>query len=186
MKQIHNVRSAAASVALILLAGLMSLGAFTRDADAGYGLKQLFSFFSDAKSVYEAPKFELPDIEGGVVSLVDYRGQRPVLLYFWATWCPACRAAKPDLIKLRERTKDEDLAIFAIDVGSGDSFEKLKRYQQSHPLPFPVLYDNEGRVSQDYAVQGIPLFVLIDKGGNVVYREHELPDDYNKYLAAKE
>lgn len=169
------------TLALLLL---LALGTFPPAAHGGYNIQQLMSFFSASRDASEAPDFELPDIEGGSVALAEYRGKRPVLLYFWATWCPSCRAVKPDLIQLRARTKPDELEILAINVGSGDSLTKVKRYQKKHPLPeIRVLYDNNGRVAQKYAVQGIPLFVLIDKAGKVVYRDHQLPTDFHTYLA---
>lgn len=187
MKRFFNHRLISGITGPVLLLLLVSFGVFTFDAYGGHNIQQLVGFFSGSKDAYEAPEFELPDIEGGSVSLAQYRGKRPVLLYFWATWCPSCRAVKPDLIKLRERTKEEELEILAINVGSGDSLDKLKRYQKKHPLPaIKVLYDNNGRVTQHYSVQGIPLFVLVDIDGKVTYRDHQLPVDFHKYLASNQ
>jgi len=184
MNRIANRHPAGKAGALMLLVLVLMLGTMAADAHAGYDFEQLVRLVGSGQNVYQAPAFELPDIEGGLVKLAEFQGRRPVLLYFWATWCPACKAARPDLIKVRERVREEDLAILAINVGSGDSLEKVKRYQQSHPLPMKVLYDNNGRVTESYAVQGIPLFVLIDREGKVLYRDHQLPDNLSTYLTA--
>lgn len=183
MNRIAN-RPAPGKPNALLLVLMLTLGSVAADAHAGFDMAQLVRLIGSGQTVYQAPAFELPDIEGGLVRLAEFQGQRPVLLYFWATWCPACKAARPDLVKLRERIREQDLAILAINVGSGDSLEKVKRYQQSHPLPMKVLYDNNSRVTESYAVQGIPLFVLIDKDGKVLYRDHQLPSDLSKYLTA--
>jgi len=149
---------------------------------SGFSIKELMGIFDTKASASVAEDFELPDLNGDTVALADYRNERPVLLYFWATWCPSCQAVKPELSRLRRDTREEDLEILGINVGTGDSLEKVKRFQKAHPVPFKILYDAGGRVAQSYGVQGIPLFVLIDRDGSVVFRDHQLPERYQKYL----
>lgn len=129
-----------------------------------------------------APDFELPDLNGSQVRLSAYRGNRPVLLYFWATWCPSCLAAKPEIAKLRDKIGRDSMEILGINVGNGDTLDRLKRYQQGHPVPWPVLFDAAGKVTRSYRVQGIPHFVLVDTEGNMVYWGNSLPADPKKYL----
>jgi len=83
---------------------------------------------------------------------------------------------------LREKIGPAELEVLAINVGGSDSIERLKRYQEGHPVSWPVLYDGEGRVSRAYKVQGIPLFVLVNKEGIVVYRDSSLPSNVREYL----
>jgi len=129
-----------------------------------------------------APDFELPDLNGSTVRLSAYRGNRPVLLYFWATWCPSCLAAKPEIAKLRDKIGRDSMEILGINVGNGDTLDRLKRYQQGHPVSWPVLFDAAGKVTRSYRVQGIPHFVLVDTEGNMVYWGNSLPADPKKYL----
>jgi thiol-disulfide isomerase/thioredoxin len=143
-------------------------------------LASFFGFGSDAKR--PAVDFELPNLNGSMVRLSKFKGERPVLIYFWATWCPYCSSVRPAVAKLREKVGPSELEILAIDVGGSDSIERVKRYQEGHPVSWAVLYDGEGKVSRAYGVQGIPLFILINKEGMVVYRESEPPSDVRKYL----
>lgn len=129
-----------------------------------------------------APDFELRDLGGSAIRLSQYKGERSVLLYFWATWCPYCIAVKPELAKLRESINPGEMEILGINVGGGDSLDKLKRYQEGHPVTWPVLYDGEGTAVRAYQIQGIPLFVLVDKEGNIAYRGNALPEDLKKLL----
>ena len=129
-----------------------------------------------------APDFELRDLNGSMFRLSKYKGDRYVLLYFWATWCPYCVAVKPQIAKLRETIALDRMEILAIDVGGGDTLEKLKRYQEGHPAAWPVLYDGDGVATKVYQIQGIPLFVLVDKDGNVAYRGNALPQDLGKFM----
>jgi peroxiredoxin len=132
-----------------------------------------------------AKDFQLKDLDGSLVRLSDYKGKQAVLLYFWATWCPSCVAVKPQVAKLRADLSRDSLEILGVNVGTGDTLEKLLQYQKGHPASYPILYDDGGKVSRAYQIQGIPLFILIDKEGAVVYRDHQLPANIQKYLAAK-
>jgi thioredoxin-related protein len=67
-------------------------------------------------------------------------------------------------------------------VGEGDSLEKVKRYQEGHPASYPILYDAGSKVARAYRVQGIPMFVLIDKEGQIVYLGNDLPQNPMKLL----
>jgi cytochrome c biogenesis protein CcmG, thiol:disulfide interchange protein DsbE len=124
-----------------------------------------------------APDFELQDLNGTSVPLHSFKGQKPVLLYFWASWCPYCMAVRPAVINLRNGVDGKDLEILAINVGGGDSLAKVKKFQEVHPAPYTTVYDGDGKAVRAYRVQGIPHFVLIDKNGSVKYRGSELPPD---------
>lgn len=128
-------------------------------------------------SAVTAPDFELQDLNGTKVTLAQFKGQKPVLLYFWATWCQYCRATRPSVTNLRKNTPETDLEILAIDVGAGDSLTKLKRFEETDPAPYIVLYDPDSKVTRSYRVEGIPHFVLVDKNGTVKYTGNQLPSD---------
>jgi peroxiredoxin len=159
---------------LALVVGLPILWSTQASSSFAHEGILLASLFGSDKG--SAPDFELQDVNGTSVRLSKYKGQRPVLLYFWATWCQYCMAVKPEVAKLRERVERSELEILAINVGEGDSLDRLKRYQEAHPVKYPVLYDGGGKVSRSYHVQGIPLFILLDRDGKVVYRGNSLPD----------
>ena len=122
-----------------------------------------------------APDFELQDLNGSDVALHSFKGQKPVLLYFWASWCPYCMAVRPAVINLRNETDPKDLEIIAVNVGRGDSLARVKKFQEVHPAPYTVVYDGEGKAVRAYHVQGIPHFILVDKNGLVKYSGSELP-----------
>ncbi|MCU0571373.1 MAG: TlpA family protein disulfide reductase [Syntrophobacteraceae bacterium] len=181
----HVVRNAA-RFGIVSLFVLMTLNFVTPGMDrvgaAGLdeGILLAGLFGSSAKT--PAPDFELQDLGGNSVKLSQFRGERPVMLYFWATWCPACITLKPHLVKVRERIPEKDMQILGINVGEGDSLQRVKRYQEGHPVPWPTLYDNGSKVARTYRVQGIPLFVLIDREGMIVYQGNDLPQDPLKLL----
>jgi peroxiredoxin len=122
---------------------------------------------NDKGPAWVAPDFKLPDLKGSNVTLSQFRGQKPVLLDFWATWCEICMAVRPKVIELRK----------AIDVDSGDSLTKVKLFEAANPAPYTVLYDSDSKVTKSYKVVGVPHFVLIDKSGMVKYQGARLPTD---------
>jgi len=126
----------------------------------------------------DAPDFEAQDLNGNTITLHSFKGQRPVLLYFWASWCPYCMAVRPAVINLRNEIDTKDLEIISVNAGGGDSLAKVKRFQEVHPAPYTTVYDGDSKVVQRaYNVTGIPHFVLIDKNGSVKYRGSGLPPD---------
>lgn len=129
-----------------------------------------------------APDFELMDLQGKAVKLSSFKDQKPVLVYFWATWCPYCLASKPKVLELRNKIPQSEMEIIGINVGGADTLDRLKRFQESHPVPYPIVFDKDGSVSRTYQVQGIPLFVIVNKKGNIVYRENTVPADPKQFF----
>ena len=109
-----------------------------------------------------APDFQLPNLEGQSISLSDFRG-KPVLLNFWATWCPPCRFEMPFIQLIFGESSDTGLVVLAIDIGEAP--DKVKDYLQSGNYSFPVLLDTNQAVALDYNVRAIPTTFLIDKDG---------------------
>ena len=137
---------------------------------------------NQALAAVSAPDFQLQDLNGTNVTLSQFKGQKPVLLYFWATWCPHCLEVRPEVIKLRKSTGQDDIEILGINVGSGDSLAKVKRFEEADPAPYTVLYDPDSKVTHSYRVEGIPHFVLLDKTGAIKYEGNRLPSDPMKLL----
>jgi len=109
-----------------------------------------------------APEFSLEDLNGRNVSLSSFRG-KPVLLNFWATWCPYCRKERVHLDKLYEEYSDKNLVIVSISIDR--SLETLKQFMKKNSAQFIILYDRQGRVSSTFHVAGLPTSFLIDRNG---------------------
>ncbi|MBT9166633.1 MAG: Thiol-disulfide oxidoreductase ResA [Chloroflexi bacterium] len=113
-----------------------------------------------------APAFTLPAIDGQDISLHNLRG-KAVLLNFWATWCPSCRAEKPHLIAAYNDFADRGVVMLGVNIGESPSL--VREYVIQKGIPFPVLLDTETQVASLYQVRGIPTTFLID--GQGVIRE---------------
>lgn len=115
----------------------------------------------------KAPDFTLKDVSGKEVSLSSFKG-KPVLLNFWATWCPYCRRERPHLNALHKDYKDKGLII--LSVSTDQSTAKLKDFMKNTPAEFIVLSDSGGSASSLFNVGGLPTSYLINREGIIKQR----------------
>jgi len=111
-----------------------------------------------------APDFTLQDISGKKVRLADLKG-KVVMLEFWATWCPPCRAEIPAIERLHTQYSGKGLTILAIALDEG-GWDEVKAFVAEQKISYPVLKGTED-VSTEYKIRLIPVTVLIDKEGNI-------------------
>lgn len=114
----------------------------------------------------KAADFTLKDINGNPVSLSSFRG-KVVLLNFWATWCPPCKAEIPSMNKLQQMLKSKGLVILA--VSTDRAVADVKDFLKKNPVTFTVVVDYNLSVSRSlYKVFMMPTTFLIDKRGVIV------------------
>lgn len=114
-----------------------------------------------------APDFEMVDTAGNPVRLSDFRGQR-VLINFWATWCPPCRAEMPQIQKFYEKRRNDGIVVLAVNLTSTErSPEAVGSFTNQHGLTFPVLLDRKGDVMKTYQVRAYPTSYIVDQDGIV-------------------
>lgn len=130
----------------------------------------------------QAPDFTLTSVEGKTVSLKDYQGIKSVYIVYWATWCPGCRNEIPYLKEAYQDFRTKDIEFFSINVGVNESRERIKLFKKKHAIPYPILFDEGGRVTKAYGVSGIPSHIIIDSNGLIVYRSHHLPKNISKFM----
>lgn len=119
-------------------------------------------------AVYMAPDFEVLDAEGNPVHLTDFRG-KPVIMNFWATWCPPCKSELPDFDHLAQEYAD-DIVFLMINLTDGgrDTIEGVQAFMAEMGYTFPVYYDTEYSASVAYGASSIPMTVLVDPQGALV------------------
>ncbi|HVZ53811.1 MAG TPA: TlpA disulfide reductase family protein [Pseudolabrys sp.] len=110
-----------------------------------------------------APDFTLADLTGRPHRLADYRGH-PLLVSFWAVWCPPCRRELAALAVLRRRLEDSGIAVLAVNLG--DSRERIAAFLADHPAPdLPVLLDSDKSVGAAWHVAGLPTAYAVSSNG---------------------
>lgn len=115
-----------------------------------------------------APDFELTTLDGEKARLSDYKGKK-VILNFWASWCPPCRAEMPDMQKYYEDQADEEnVEILAVNLTTEDrGMDKITAFIEEFNLTFPVPMDSEGDIGKLYQAAAIPTTYMIDTEGKV-------------------
>ncbi len=109
-----------------------------------------------------APDFQVQNLDGENVSLSELRG-KPVMLNFWATWCPPCVSEMSYIQQIYKEWSDKGLVLLTIDVG--ESSARVKEFLQAYNLSLPTLLDTERRVAQKYSIKYYPTTFFIDKNG---------------------
>ena len=118
------------------------------------------------KDGHTAPDFEVQMFDGSTIKLADLKG-KVVLLNFWATWCPPCRAELARVQKdIIERFKGEPFVF--IPVSRGEKRETVAAFREKMGYTFPMGLDTESAIYKKYAQTYIPRNFLIDKEGKVV------------------
>jgi peroxiredoxin len=117
------------------------------------------------KGAQPAPDFELVDVDGDKHRLSDYRG-KPLIINFWATWCPPCREEMPSMNRAWSKVKD-DVSMLAINVGEDE--DTIFIFSADYPIDFPVLLDRSGDVIREWPVKGLPTTFVLDREGNIRY-----------------
>ena len=112
-----------------------------------------------------APALNLDLLDGGKLDLSAHKGKHAVVLDFWATWCPPCRKAMPEVIRAVAAYKDKGAVLYA--VNEGEKPAAIRKFLKQQKLDVTVALDPDGKAGDLYGVEGIPQTVIIDKQGNV-------------------
>ena len=112
-----------------------------------------------------APQFEFKDIDGRTVRLSDYQG-KVVLINFWATWCPPCRAEMPDLVRLQREHGREGLQIIGVTYPPEEK-TRVRRFARSLKVNYPIILGTRQIKSRFSSDETLPLTVVINRDGKV-------------------
>lgn len=115
-----------------------------------------------------APGAALETLDGTATDLADYIGERPVVLEFWATWCPLCKELEPAFQAAREEYRDR-VTFVSVGVPQNQSPERQQRYAESRKLGGEFVFDRDGEAIAAYSVPHTSYVVVIDGEGTVVY-----------------
>lgn len=111
---------------------------------------------------------QVEDLDGNAVDLGQYIGKTPVLIEFWATWCPLCEALEPRIAAARAQY-GEALEILIIGVGVNQTPRSIRRHVDRHAPPGRILFDARGRATRAFMAPSTSYVVALDAAGRVVY-----------------
>lgn len=136
-------------------------------------------------SQIRAVDYELPDVNGQMQSLDQYRGKWVVVNY-WASWCSTCMKELPDLISLYEGNKEKDIVVVGVNFEAIDNI-RLKAFVAKKSIPYPVLSSKPIPLTPLGRVPALPTTYIIDPAGKVVAGEVGIVtrEDLEAYITRK-
>jgi thiol-disulfide isomerase/thioredoxin len=115
-----------------------------------------------------APVVQVNDLDGKPVDLGQWIGRKPVLIEFWATWCPNCEELLPRL-KAAYTEFGDRVEFLGVNVTVNQKPDKVRSYVAEHGMPFRILYDDQGASVRAYDAPSTSYVVILDATGTVVY-----------------
>jgi len=130
----------------------------------------------------KAPQFKLRDINGRTVRLSDYRG-KVVLINFWATWCPPCRAEMPDLVQLERDYAKQGLQIIGITYPP-ETKTRVRRFARSLKVNYPIILGTSEIKARYSSEETLPLTVVINRNGAIsdIISGILLPEEFDEKI----
>jgi thiol-disulfide isomerase/thioredoxin len=117
-----------------------------------------------------APDFALSSLEGKTVHLSDFKG-KPVIINFWATWCPPCRFEMPTLETIYQKYKDKGLVVLGVNTGErvrdAGLPGRVQSYAQQLGIDFPIVLDTTDSVATLYRLRAYPTSYFVDASGSL-------------------
>ena len=163
---IQTKSNAIKGIAILILAILISLfaiflatGLANQASATGRSGEQLIG--------RKAPEFLADSINGKPVSLSNFP-ESPIILNFWASWCPPCRDETPHFEKIWRLYKEKDVVVIGINVQ--DDLNSANEYISEFDVTFVNGMDKNGRIMVDYGVTGLPVTFFLDREGMIIGR----------------
>src|SRR6267378_8650357 len=114
------------------------------------------------------PAVTLESLTGDSVALSQWIGKKPVLVEFWATWCPICAELLPRMAAAQKKFGDR-AEFLVVAVAVNQSKNSVRRHLESHPMPFTFLWDGNGVAVRAFQAPSTSYIAVLDAKGRVVY-----------------
>ena len=122
------------------------------------------SLIEAAQVGFLAPDFTLSSINSQDIVLENFKG-KPVILNFWASWCPPCKAEMPAFQEAFQEYSSSEIQFIAVNVSNQDSITNVSKFIEEYDITFPIPLDRTGEVSDDYLIHSLPTTYFIDING---------------------
>ncbi|MBF0507091.1 MAG: TlpA family protein disulfide reductase [Nitrospirae bacterium] len=129
-----------------------------------------------------APSFVLSTVKSDRISLDNYKG-KVVMVEFFATWCPPCRTAAPEMESIYEKYRDKGFVVLAVSIDEGPTaVSAVSKFVKEFNITYPVLLD-DGKASRQYQLISIPTSFIVDKQGKLRNKHIGLSPDFTESVS---
>lgn len=108
-------------------------------------------------------QFNIVSMDGSRARIAEHAGE-PVLLYFWATWCPVCKLQRGSV-----QSMTDDYPVYS--VASWSESDEVNAYMLDNELTFPVMLDENGQLARDFGLKGVPVTIVLSPNGDISFVE---------------
>jgi len=130
------------------------------------------------------PKLAVTDwvnVEGQAPLLTDLKG-KPIVIEFWATWCPPCLTLIPHMNDLYKKHAEDGLVVLTIHSSSGAQKKVVERFAKRYKITYPIGLDTTGRVMRAYGIREIPHAFVIDRAGKMTWSGYPGGREFDKIV----
>lgn len=115
----------------------------------------------------QGANFTAQTLDGITLELADFRG-KTVVVNFWATWCPPCRAEMPGLHDYYQQHRDQNFVLLAVNTGENPN--QARSFIEDTGFTFPVMVDPYSQIADQFGISGLPVTLVITPAGEISYR----------------
>jgi thiol-disulfide isomerase/thioredoxin len=116
----------------------------------------------------QGPAAKVLTLDGKTIDIGSYVGKQPMLIEFWAFWCPNCKELEPSLIALQKKYGSK-MKFLAVAVSVNETIDRVKTFTAKKRYAHQTVYDGKGEATEAYDVPATSYVVILDKAGKVVY-----------------
>ncbi|WP_028583611.1 TlpA family protein disulfide reductase [Desulfogranum mediterraneum] len=120
--------------------------------------------------------FNQQDMDGKTINMDEIIGKKPVMLVFWASWCPSCKTEVPKVNRLKEQYQSQGMEFIGINIGFNDSLKRARKFIKKTKMDYPVVFDSSNDITKRYLVRGVPTIIVADSEGIVQYKHYGVPE----------
>lgn len=142
--------------ALLLCAGLIAVGSSARAQESGIAVGA------------QAPGARVRTLDGKTIDIGSYIGKSPMVIEFWAFWCPNCKELEPSLVALQKKYASR-VRFLAVAVSVNETMDRVRKYTARKGYKYQTVYDDRGEATEAYDVPATSYVVVVNGAGKVVY-----------------
>jgi len=142
--------------ALYMVAGLVSVASIARGQESGIPVGS------------QAPGAKVQTLDGKTVDIGSWVGKSPMVIEFWAFWCPNCKELEPSLMALHKKYGSK-VRFLGVAVSVNETLDRVKAYTTRRGYAHQTVYDDRGEATEAYDVPATSYVVVVDGAGKVVY-----------------